>query len=518
MSELSTKKLYLHGLAASLVNLVVVSLHSLLVIRLSLSYLDKEEFGLLSLLSQVATYISILDLGLYVAFSRILVDYNAGNRKRYANALYTASNIFHVLGLVGLLTASVIAVTGDEWLSVPSSHKKEFTFLMFGNGLAIWAAFALKPISAPIAANGKNYIIYWTSSILTILNAGIFWLALYSGLGIYSSFIAHSLQLIFFAVILWRVSIPYYPAQDVRGVFDKNIFKEVTSFARDSMLWQIGGQTLASLPIILASAWFALSATADLSAGMKLILLLVSVTTRFGDMSVQPLSIEYAKGNQQKAADQMTKIAGISGGIGVCAAIFVVCVNPAFLSWWLLDKITWNWQSNASGALWIAILSINQCMYGFAVIARQMHLLRWALLSECLIYVLLALATRTFLGPDALLIAKPVATLAIGIFLLIKITHHTQIKIRKLLPGLLRQGMGLIIMIPVCIIVSSWIQDLKLNPFLAFLITVSVATLIIVAVMPLIFTSEMTFQIFTILKQITEKVKPKTDLNIPPIQ
>jgi hypothetical protein len=116
------------------------------------------------------------------------------------------------------------------------------------------------------------------------------------------------------------------------------------------------------------------------------------------------------------------------------------------------------------------------------------------------------------------LIAKPVATLAIGIFLLIKITHHTQIKIRKLLPGLLRQGMGLIIMIPVCIIVSSWIQDLKLNPFLAFLITVSVATLIIVAVMPLIFTSEMTFQIFTILKQITEKVKPKTDLNIPPIQ
>jgi hypothetical protein len=193
-------------------------------------------------------------------------------------------------------------------------------------------------------------------------------------------------------------------------------------------------------------------------------------------------------------------------------------VNPAFLSWWLLDKITWNWQSNASGALWIAILSINQCMYGFAVIARQMHLLRWALLSECLIYVLLALATRTFLGPDALLIAKPVATLAIGIFLLIKITHHTQIKIRKLLPGLLRQGMGLIIMIPVCIIVSSWIQDLKLNPFLAFLITVSVATLIIVAVMPLIFTSEMTFQIFTILKQITEKVKPKTDLNIPPIQ
>jgi O-antigen/teichoic acid export membrane protein len=517
VSHHSTKKLYLHGLASSLVNLVVVSIYSLLVIRLSLTYLSKEEFGLLSLLAQVTTYISILDLGLYVAFSRILVDYNTGTRQHYANALRTASCIFYILGFIGLLSASLIAFAGAQWLSVPAALEDEFMILMLGQGLAIWAAFALKPLSAPIAADGKNYIIYWTSSILTILNAGIFWVALYGGLGIYSSFAAHTLQLIIFAVILWRISIPYFSAQNIRGVFDKSIFREVTSFARDSMLWQIGGQTLASLPIILASAWFALSATADLSAGMKLILLLVSVTTRFGDMSVQPLSIEYAKGNQLKAADQMTKIAGISGGIGVCAALFVICVNPAFLSWWLLDKISWNWQSNVSGALWIAILSVNQCMYGFAVIARQMQLLRWALLSECLIYVLLAMSMRTILGPDSLLIAKPVATLAIGIFLLVKMSHHTQIKIRKLLPGLLRQAIGLIMMIPVCIIVSDWIQDLMLNPFLAFLITVSVATLIIVAVVPLIFTSEMRFQIFTILKQITEKVKPKNDHNIPPI-
>ena len=87
MASDSIKKIYLHGLVSSLVSLVVVSANVLLVIRLSLSYLGKEEYGLLSLLAQVTAYISSLDLGLYVAFSRILIDYTTGTKERYANAL-----------------------------------------------------------------------------------------------------------------------------------------------------------------------------------------------------------------------------------------------------------------------------------------------------------------------------------------------------------------------------------------------------------------------------------------------
>ena len=82
----SAKKQYLSALVASLVGLVVVSGYSLLVIRLSLIYLGKQEFGLLSLLSQVSNYIAIIDFGLYTAFSRILIDYTSGPPDRHANA------------------------------------------------------------------------------------------------------------------------------------------------------------------------------------------------------------------------------------------------------------------------------------------------------------------------------------------------------------------------------------------------------------------------------------------------
>lgn len=509
MTAGSTKNLYLHGLAASLVNLVVVSFYSLLVIRLSLTYLGKEEFGLLSLIAQVSAYISILDLGLFVAFSRILVDYNTGTRGRYANALQTASRVFHLLGFLGFLTACVVAYGGGSHLSIPSHLYREFTILMLGQGVALWAAFGLKPLSAPVVANGKHYLIYWMTSGLTILNGILFWLALHHGIGIYSSFVAHAIQLAMNAVLLWWISKPYRSVDGPRGVFDRSILKEVLSFSRDSMLWQVGGQTLASLPILLAAAWFALSTTADLSAGMKLVLLLVSVTTRFGDMSVTPLSIQFANGNQAAAAHQMTRIAGVSGGIGVCAALFIVCVNPAFLSWWMLEKVTWHWQSNVAGALWVAIVTVNQCMYGFAVISRRMNLLRWALLSECLLYLTFAWLLRPSTGANALMWSKPAATLIIGVYLLIQTGRHTRFRTASLIPSLSRQGIGLMIMVPLCLYASHWITSNIQNPFIAFLVAVAAALIAILASIPIIFTGEMRHMILELFLELFRKFRPK---------
>ena len=511
----STKKLYLHGLAASLVNLVVVSFYSLLVIRLSITYLGKEEFGLLSLIAQLSAYISILDLGLFVAFSRILVDYNTGNRDRYANALLTASRVIHLLGFLGFLTACLVAFYGGSQLSIPSHLHREFTILMLGQGIALWAAFGLKPLSAPVVANGKHYLIYWMTSCLTVLNGILFWLALHNGIGIYSSFVAHSIQLTLSAALLWRISKPYNSVEGLRGMFDRSIFKDVVSFSRDSMLWQIGGQTLASLPILLAAAWFTLTTTADMSAGMKLVLLLVSVTTRFGDMSVAPLSIQFANGNQSAAAHQMTRIAGISGGIGVCAALFIVCVNPAFLSWWMLEKVTWNWQSNVPAALWVAVVTVNQCMYAFAVITRQMKLLRWALLSECMLYLALAWFLRPLTGSDSLMWAKPAATLIIGTYLLVQTGRHTGFRTSKLLPSLIRQIIGLMIMIPLCLYASSWITHHVTNALFAFLYSCCVAGIAILVSIPIVFSGEMRNQIYQMILEILKKPRTRNIQTTP---
>jgi hypothetical protein len=505
--QASTKKIYFQGLFGSLVNLVVVSLYSLLVVRLSLDYLGKEEFGLLSLISQTSTYIAVIDLGLFAAFSRILIDYTTGSRERYANALRTASYVFIVLGLLGFLAASLVAITGSAFLSIPGVLHKEFFYLMIGQGISLLFSFSLKPITAPLVANGKHYYIYWLNSGITILSALLFWLALRQGIGIYSSFIASFTGLLLNGIILWRLARPYLDSGNARGLFDRSIFREVVAFARDTMLWQIGGQTLAALPILLATAWFALGVTADLSGGMKLILLMISVCTRFGDMSVTPLSIQYANGNETAAASQMARIARFSGGISACAAVFIVCVNPAFIHWWMLDQITWSWHENLAGALWIAILSVTQCLYGYAVVCRRMGIIRWALLSECLIYIVLAFGLRSWAGSACLLWAKPVATLLITVAVAWRIKQNTLFDTRQLLPVFIRQFAALLLLFPPCLYFGRWIAMNTTQPLIALVASCLLSLLAMIIASPILFTREMRKDLYRILQSLIKRCK-----------
>jgi hypothetical protein len=504
----STKKIYLHGLVGSIVNLVVVSLYALLVVRLSLDYLGKQEFGLLSLVTQISTYIAVIDLGLFTAFSRILIDYTTGTKAHYANALKTASRIFHILGLMGFLVACGVAFAGRNFLSIPDHLHREFTFLMLAQGITLFFMFSLKPITAPLVANGKHYYIFWLSSGMAILNSLVFWFAIRGGVGIYSSLLANSICLAIHSVCLWRLARPYIDAGIIRGRYDSSIFKEVAAFARDTMIWQIGGQTLISLPIILASAWFALGATANISGGMKLIMLMISICTRFGDMAVTPLSIEFAKGNEAGAASKMTRIAGLSGTISACAAILIICVNPAFIHWWMLDKISWSWHENLAAALWIAILSVTQCMYGYAVVSRRLNIIRWALLSECLLYVALAYSLRPFVHSAALLWAKPIATLLLTIAVGWQISKHTGFDALKLFPIFLRQFLALSILFPLCFWALRILQSFDLPPFGLFLAACLLGLGATLLAIPLLTSREMRADLTRMISRILNRNSP----------
>jgi hypothetical protein len=271
----------------------------------------------------------------------------------------------------------------------------------------------------------------------------------------------------------------------------------------------VGGQTLASLPILLASAWFALSATADLSAGMKLVLLLVSVCTRIGDMSVTPLSIEFAKGNENAAGAQMQRIVGLSGGVGVCAALAIVCVNPGFISWWMLGKVSWAWHANLSGALWVAILSVSQCLYGYAVISRQMGLIRWALLSECVIYLGLAGILHSRAGPACLLWAKPVAALMIGTAIAWRIKRHTRFDTSRILPGVLRQGLVLALLIVPCLYFSAMTARWSGHLFLAFVINCAGACVAIGLALPFLFPRDVKEELVESVRKLIARFKSR---------
>jgi hypothetical protein len=506
----STKKIYFQGLLGSLINLIVVSLYSLLVVRLSLAYLDKSQFGLLSLSTQISVYIAVIDLGLFTAFSRILIDYNQRHKCLYANALKTASIVFVVLGILAAISATLVAFLAHWFFPIPDTLRKPFLVLMLGQAFMLFGGFCTKPISVPLIASGRHYYIYWVNTVLTLLNLLVFWICLRQGVGIYSSLVGNITVLLINMGLQFKLSAPFRTTDGVRGVFDFNIFREVSSFARDSMLWQIGGQTLGSLPILLASSWFVLGATADLSGGLKLILLMLTLCTRFGDMAVTPLSIQYAAGEKTKAASQMLKIASASGGVGGIAAVGIVCCNQPFIQWWMLGEINWSWSANLAGALWVALISVTQCMNGYAVISRQMQIIRWSLLAECLAYISIAFAFRSFLGLSSLVWALVLAKLLISFYVGVQLRKKTELDTIKLLYTVMRISLVLAIFIPISYFFSHLISSHVSNSFWLMISCSGVASALLLVSFPFLFECDHRLRMYKYVEDLIAKFRNRT--------
>lgn len=488
------KKSYFHGVAASLANLAAASIYSLIVARFSIDLLGKQEYGLLSLIAQIAAFTAVLDLGLTLAFSRVLIEHRnnpSGSNTRYIHAVHTATIIFNVLGAIGFLLGMVALLFGETLLSIPGELRSDYNWLMLGQSFLIFATFSIKSLSTPLIANGKHHAIYWSSALAMILNSIVFSILILSGTGIYSSLLGQIIALVVNTSLLLYLSSRYRSRQKPSLSFDRKIFKEVTSLAKDSMLWQIGGQTLGSLPIILAASWFTLNSTADLSAGLKLAILAVAACTRFGDMAIPPLSIEYAKGNGQQTAESLVKIISLSGIIGFFAFVFILCVNPSFIKWWMLGKVDWPWHVNFSAASWVAIISITQCLYAYSVITKYMTMIRWALLLECLIYISITYSLRNIGEAASLIWAKPLATLMVGIYVASRICKHTQLQISDVIPTLLRIGIALICFAYPCVYLSSSISSSCTDPLSALILNCLLAISLSCASLPILLTQNM---------------------------
>jgi hypothetical protein len=510
MIEISTKKIYFQGLLGSLVNLVVVSLYSLLVVRLSLAYLDKSQFGLLSLSTQISVYIAVIDLGLFTAFSRILIDYNQREKNLYANALKTASIVFVSLGILAAIGATLAAFCAQMFFPIPDTLRQPFVILMLGQAFMLLGGFCTKPISVPLIAAGRHYYIYWITTALTLLNLLVFWICLRQGVGIYSAMIGNVTILLFNMGLQYKLSKPFRVTDGLRGVFDFRIFKEVSSFARDSMLWQIGGQTLGSLPILLASSWFVLGATADLSGGLKLILLMLAICTRFGDMAVTPLSIQFASGEGGNAANQMLKIASASGGVGVVAAMGIVCCNQPFIQWWMLGEIHWSWSANLAGALWVALTSVTQCMNGYAVISRQMQIIRWSLLAECVAYICIAFTFRSLLGLSSLVWALVLAKLLISFYVGVQLRKKTELDTSKLLLTVMRVSLVLAVIVPISYYCNQLISSHLCNSFWFMISSSGVAAALLLVSFPILFERDHRLRMYKYVEDVIAKFRTRT--------
>ena len=502
----SEKQRLLSAVIASIVSLAAAMVYSLATSRVTLLYLDKESFGLVNLIAQIVTYLAILDLGMTTAFTRILIDHNRGDPKAYARAIRTARLIFTGLGVLGMLAAFVIALVGRSFFDIPDSLAEPFRNILIVQGILLLGGFMMKPFSAPLVANGRQDLVGWVSTLSLVVNTLAMWIAFACGVGIYSLLIGLVVASGISFSSIYLASRKYAPKAKIKTRFDKTIFLEIFKFARDTVLWQVGGSCMYILPTVLVSTAYGLIIVADLSGGMKMILLLVSVATRIPDMAVAPLAIQTSEGNRDRAQRNLMRVCEISGASGILAGIFLISANIFFVNWWMLGEIHWSFWANFSAALWVALLPFFRVFYSFAVIGKHMEIIRWAPIWQCSLLALIFFLSRNLLGPFAIVFALPVAEVIVGVTVMLRMRKRAGLGIRPAASIAMRQVPVCLVAMAVSVFIFGKTKAMSLPPFELFALASFAAAIIGFCALPFLLSPSTRQEIFGALRS---KIGPK---------
>src|SRR4051794_464510 len=99
-----------HGAASGYASLAAAALYSLATLPLALHNLDKERFGLWTLMSSIAGYLSLIDLGMSSSVARLLIDHKDDRQTdTYATMIRTGWLVLAVQALIILAVGFAIA-------------------------------------------------------------------------------------------------------------------------------------------------------------------------------------------------------------------------------------------------------------------------------------------------------------------------------------------------------------------------------------------------------------------------
>src|SRR2546423_1204168 len=120
-----------HGAATGYVSLITASVYSLASVPLALHYLSPARFGLWFLMTDIWSYLSLIDLGMSGALARTLIDHkDARDGGAYGSLLKTGWLVMTVQGLIILLVGFALAPALSSLLRIPGYLAADFVVLM----------------------------------------------------------------------------------------------------------------------------------------------------------------------------------------------------------------------------------------------------------------------------------------------------------------------------------------------------------------------------------------------------
>jgi O-antigen/teichoic acid export membrane protein len=445
---MSRSKRFVTGLLSSYAAIGVNILYTLASIPLALHYLDKEEFGLWAVVTQLSGYLMLLEFGMTGSVARSLSDHKDQIEEGiYGNILRTGARVFAIQGVLVFLLGLLMAWCAPSLLGLPARLQQPFMVLMATQALLSGIKLSMGSIASPLWCHQRLDLSNFAASASLVVTFTVLWLGFHTGWHLYGLVIstaAGSLVGLLITYISCR-RLGLYPPREFRGNYDPGLFRELFHFGSGLFLMNLGSQLASASQIIIVSRLLGIEAAAVWSVATKIFNLAQQFVGKILDSSAGGLAEMVVRGETGRLRDRFRDLVSISAVMAAAASAGIALLNGAFIEVWTAGKITWAPWNNYLLACVLFSSAVTRCHTGLVGITKQIRGIKYVYLFEGVTFVTLSLLLVGWTGLSGLLACALICNICTGIYASSRTASYLGISRRRVV-GWITQPFGILLL------------------------------------------------------------------------
>ncbi len=414
---MSRLKRFVHTVASSHALILISMFYQLASVPLALHFLSKEQFGLWALMTQIANYMMLVDVGITHAIARQLIDHkDRRDGGTYGSLLQTGWCVLAIQAVVLLVVGISLGSWLERLLRISPEFHADFPVLI--RWLCIFQAFVLTTRVLPqiLYAHQRYEIVNYASMVEQPICLVVLWTALHAGQGVFSYLWPLGVSLVIDVIILLVscVRLDLLPHRGAWGRPSWQLFRELFSFGKDAFMSSIGFQLMMASQTLIITRNLGLTVAATWAICTKAYSFLYMVLWRIVDFSIPAFSEMVARGEREQLRSRLRDLVMFIGALVVPAGVVFAVCNQSFVAIWTRGRISWWAGNDVLLAAWLMVNTLAHCHSSFVPATGKIGAMRYVYFLEGAVFVLLAgIGTRWF-GISALLAASVICTTSIS--------------------------------------------------------------------------------------------------------
>jgi len=429
----------MHGVASSYILLAATALYSIGSIPVALHYLDKSQFGLWVVMGTVVGYLSLMDMGMTGAASRLLIDHKDDrDGGEYGSLLKTGLLVCSIQGGIIFLIGLLLSGWFSRLLAIPISLQLSFAELMQWQCGALALSFCLRILGMMLGAHQRMDISNYVGAVGLVVNFGIQWILFHLGKGVMSLSFGALGATLFVGLSQFVACLQQglFPTWGSWGRISWMYFKELFLYGKDLLMVAAGNNMIIASQSIVITRMLGLEAAAAWGVGTKVYNLLNQVIWRISDMSGAAFAEMMIRGEYERLKDRYKTIAILSFSVAGLVAVSFACCNSFFVTLWTNGKIHWPMENDILLGILMIIGSIVHCHGTLILITKKIGFMKYICFLEGSVFVILSFLVARHGGLPAIILASIICSLVFsGSYLVWRICDYFGLKVRVVMVG-----------------------------------------------------------------------------------